>query len=113
MDEAIMGILAGITITLGLTAVIGYYFFLEYKKKKLMSDQILAAIEKGGEVPALDLQMPKTNYMRRGLVFLFFGIALFIALWVQVDIQTGVWGLLFIGLGAAYILVEKYEKDKS
>ena len=111
MEEAIVGIIGGIIMTIAFFATIAFYLFLGYKKKSLQSQQILAAIEKGADVSSLKFEEEKPNYMRRGLLLLFFGIALFIALWVQVELKVGIWGLLFIGLGIAYILVEKFDNQ--
>ncbi|MCK5521412.1 MAG: hypothetical protein KAI81_09885 [Candidatus Marinimicrobia bacterium] len=113
MDEAQLGILTGMVATIAFFFTIGYYFYMGYKKKSLQSQQILAAIENGADLSSINFKEEQPNYLRRGLLLLFFGIALFIALWVQIDIQAGIWGLLFIGLGTAYLLVEKYENKNN
>ena len=88
-------------------AVIAFAIYLEFRKKKLLSDQVMALIEKGGQVPDLQALIPRPNYVRRGYMLMGFGIALTLALALNVSVSHGAWGLLFIGLGAAYLLAEK------
>jgi|GEM_PF-2957728 len=93
-------------------AVIAYAIYLEFRKKKLLSDQVMALIEKGGQVPDLQALIPRPNYVRRGYMLMGFGIALTLALAMNVSFASGAWGLLFIGLGGAYLLAEKTSETR-
>lgn len=48
--------------------------------------------------------------LKRGLILLTFGIALFIALWVSTEIKHATWALLPVAVGIAYLLYNKYQK---
>ncbi|MEA1987504.1 MAG: DUF6249 domain-containing protein [Candidatus Marinimicrobia bacterium] len=109
---AFAGIMSGILISLGFFALIGYFVWLEYKKKQLQNQQILKAIEKGVDIPELHLGKKPVNNLGRGLILFFFGLALTFALWISAGHEGGVWGLLFVGLGIAYFIIYLIEKKK-
>ncbi len=99
---------AFVTFTsLTLMVLIGFWF--TFKKRSLLSKEIIAAIEKGADIP---FPKPKErNYLHLGLIWSFVGFAIFIAIWVQVqDIKPAIWGLLPFALGLAFLLIYKYQK---
>ncbi len=102
-----MGILGGVAIAGGVVFVAVYYLYTEYRKKALLSEQVIKAIEMGTAIPDLHLNPPKPDYRKRGFLALFFGIALAIALWVNANLASATWGLLFVALGLAYLLSDK------
>ncbi len=107
-----VGMLTGIIITLGFFTLIGFFIWSEYRKKELQNKQILAAIEKGANIPELNLGKKPVNNLGRGLLLSCFGIALTIALWITAGVEGGVWGLLLVGLGIAYFIIYLIEKKK-
>ncbi|MBC8548299.1 MAG: hypothetical protein H8D23_01485 [Candidatus Brocadiales bacterium] len=85
--------------------------WMNYKKRVLHSQEIIAAIDKGADIP---FPAPKErNYRNLGLIWTLVGFAIFIAIWVQVgDIQPAIWGLLPFSLGIAFLLIHKGQKKK-
>lgn len=92
-------------MTLGAVIAILYTSF---RKRKLRSEEIIAAIEKGVDVPFPPPQ--QRNYRSLGLIWTGLGIALVIALWVSGGTTAAVWGLLPVGLGVAFLLIAKGQK---
>ncbi len=81
---------------------------MHYKRRELLSREIITAIEKGAEIP---LPAPgERNYRNQGLIWLLTGIALFIALWVTLgELTAAVWGLLPVALGTALLLIHRFQ----
>jgi hypothetical protein len=115
----VLGILVPIiAIVLGL-GVVMLSTYLNYRKRREMFQlyhaERMTALEKGIELPALPDEffqgtrgrepLPARN-RRIGLIVLFLGIALTLALWRSGDADAGEfwWGLLPVGLGLAYLL---------
>jgi len=76
-------------------------------RRELQSKEILAAIEKGIDVP-----FPKPrekNYRKSGFIWTSVGVALVIALGVAVKWTVAVWGLLPLAVGVAYLLIDLAE----
>jgi hypothetical protein len=46
--------------------------------------------------------------LKRGLILVTFGIALFIALWITTELKFASWALLPAAVGIAYLLYHKY-----
>ena len=81
-----------------------------FRQRQLRSAEILAAIDKGIEVP---FPPPKVkNYRNYGLIWTSLGIALILALAVAVNLKVAVWGLLPLGLGVAYLLIARGENKE-
>jgi hypothetical protein len=92
--------------------------WLDYRRKRdvygLFHKERMAAIEKGLELPPLPAdffndynrgrQRPLAEYLRKGLVWLFLGVALSIALLNSGDRDNAMWGLLPAGFGVANLL---------
>ncbi|MCD4728622.1 MAG: DUF6249 domain-containing protein [Pirellulales bacterium] len=80
-----------------------------YKKRELISKEILTAIEKGADIP---LPTPRErNYRNQGVIWLLLGIALFIALWVTLqELTAAIWGLLPVALGVSLLLIHQFQQ---
>lgn len=92
--------------------------WLDYRKKRdiyaLHHKERLAAIEKGMEVPPLPVDFfndykrgrmrTPADYLRRGLVWLFIGGAVTLALFNSGDKENDMWGLIPAAFGAANLL---------
>lgn len=110
----ILAIVMGVGI-----GMLSLYFNFRNKREmfQLYHAERMAAIEKGIELPPLP-QEYFTNYKnpesaaarnrRRGLVLLFLGIAITIAM-IGVGNRNAWWGLVPAALGAAYLLSSRFE----
>ena len=83
-----------------------------FKKRALLSKEIITAIEKGSDIP---LPVPKErNYRNLGLIWTLVGLAFFIALWISSgEIKAAVWGLLPFALGIAFLFIFKYQQKEN
>ncbi len=94
----------------GSLAVVIFALYYNYRKRQSQSREILAAIEKGIEVPF----PPPRKYDRRtqGIFWIAIGLALTIALGVSTGrLQVAVWGLLPLAAGVAALLISRGEKS--
>jgi Domain of unknown function (DUF6249) len=103
----IMGVGAGIVAMI-----------VDYRRKREMYElhhkERLMAIERGMEVPPLPPEFFENrgagrngcgrNSLRRGLVWLFVGLGLFIALYVNHGLESAAWALIPIGMGIANLI---------
>jgi len=98
--------------TFGAAAVILVFLIIyNYRKRQLQGQEIMAAIEKGIEVPFPPPK--KRNYLNLGLVWTFVGVAFTLALWFSARImEAAAWGFLPIALGVAFLLIGYLEKRK-
>jgi len=98
--------------TFGAAAVILVFLIIyNYRKRQLQGQEIMAAIEKGIEVPFPPPK--KRNYLNLGLVWTFVGVAFTLALWFSARImEAAAWGFLPIALGLAFLLIGYLEKRK-
>ena len=112
--SSFFGLLIPLTAIVMGIGIVWLALWIDYQKKRQLFEQLhkerMAAIEKGMEIPALPpelfqstrLRLP-SDYLRRGIIFLFIGIAVT----AQKLFQTGqprLWGLIFCALGIAYLL---------
>ena len=98
--------------TFGAAAVILVVLIIyNFRKRQLLGQEILAAIEKGIEVP---FPPPiKRNYLNLGLIWTFVGVAFTLALWFsREEMEAAAWGFLPIALGVAFLLIAYFEKKK-
>ena len=98
-------------IGLGMLAV-----YLGYRKRKDLLDRFhqerMAAIEKGIECPPwpdrllADEGRPSSprRHLLKGLVWFFIGMAVTAALYVAVDHEQALWGLIPTGIGLAHLI---------
>jgi Domain of unknown function (DUF6249) len=89
--------------------------FLDYRKKRDMfamhHKERMAAIDKGMEVPPLPAEFfqegrrtrAPSDYLRRGLVMLFLGVAISVALYSTAR-TAYLWGLVLVAIGVAQLL---------
>ena len=104
--------LFGIVFALGGTvAVVAIALYFNYKKRQAQSQEILAAIEKGMDIPFPE---PRArNYRAQGLIWTAVGIALTIAIGVSSQVWAGaVWGLLPLAVGVAFLLIARREEKE-
>lgn len=111
MPEVIIPITAMLS-TFGAAAVILVFLIIyNYRKRQLLGQEILAAIEKGIEVPFPPPR--KRNYLNLGLIWTFVGVAFTLALWFSARIMVAAaWGFLPIAVGMAFLLIAYFEKKK-
>ncbi|MCH7497747.1 MAG: hypothetical protein IH971_07850 [Candidatus Marinimicrobia bacterium] len=104
----IIAIIFGVGGTVGIIALL---LILSYKKRQTQSREILAAIEKGMDIP---LALSKArNYRTQGLVWTAVGIALTIAIGVSSQEWAGaVWGLLPLAVGVAFLLIARGQEKR-
>lgn len=98
--------------TFGAAAVVLVFLIIHnYKKRQIQSREILAAIEKGIEVP---FPPPlKRSYLNQGIIWTFVGVAFTVALWFSARaMEAAVWGFLPIALGLAFLLIALIEGKK-
>ena len=90
--------------------------YLDYRKKRSMYElhhkERMAAIEKGMDVPPLPPEFfanprqrvrSRSDYLRRGLLWLLVGGAITVALYSE-EKQQSLWGLVPVAVGLAYLL---------
>ena len=106
-----MPFIVGIVMFLVIMVIIVAGFYLGFRTRKLRSDEIIAAIEKGVDVPFPPPR--KINHRNLGMISTGLGIALFIALWVSVNLEGAVWGLLPVGLGVALLLIARSKHSET
>jgi len=103
-----IGIIFGVG---GPVAIIAFIVIYLYKTRQLRSQEILAAIEKGIEVPFPPPK--KRNYLNLGLVWTLVGVAFTLALWFSARVmEAAAWGFLPIAAGVAFLLIGYLEKRK-
>ena len=109
----IVAIIMGIGIAM-LTIYLG--FRMKTETLKLYHAERMAAIEKGIELPPLPVPAPqgprRAPYVEKrngGLVLLFLGIAVTLALWETAGGPAFWWGLTIVALGAALLVVAYFE----
>ena len=104
----IVGIIASFS---GMALIIFLVLFYNHKKRQTQSREILAAIEKGIEVP---FPPPvKKNYRNQGLIWTAVGIALFVGIWFSSnEIAGAIWGLLPLLVGVAFLLIHYLERKE-
>jgi cadmium resistance protein CadD (predicted permease) len=106
-----------IAIIMGiLCAIVAMYF--RHQRQKEEQETIRQAMEKGIDLPE-DLfrhengHCCRNNPLRRGIFFTAVGISLFIALYVNEDIEVAVWGLIPLAIGIGSLIYNKLSPHKS
>ncbi len=104
----IIGIMFGVGAPVAIIAFIVIYL---HKTRQLRSQEILAAIEKGIEVPFPPPK--KRNYLNQGLIWTLVGVAFTLALWFSArEMEAAAWGFLPIAAGVAFLLIALIEGKK-
>ena len=100
-----------IAIVMGiLCAIFAMYF--NYQRHRQEQETIRQAVEKGVELPR-DLfagqtdRCRRSNPLRRGIFWTALGISLFIALYVNEDAETAVWGLIPFAIGIGHLIYHR------
>ncbi len=102
-------VLGGIAM-LGMVTIIITLLFINYHKRKLQHNEVLAAIEKGIDVPIT----PKKVYNRKaqGILWTTVGVAMFLAFYISSgSISDAIWTIVPIAVGVALLLIARLEKD--
>ncbi len=101
--------------------------YLQYRRRKetfaLYHQERMAALEKGVELPPLpdyllteDNRLPRAYNPRRhllkGLIWLFIGIGLGLALWATADWEPALFSLILVGIGLAHLIYYFVEGKK-
>jgi hypothetical protein len=98
------------------------YAIVDYKRRRDIVEanhkERLAAIERGMELPALPesfylaAKPRRSGYLLPGLIWLFVGIGLFLALGAVAGEDVRLFGLIPIGVGAAFLIYHAVEGRK-
>lgn len=104
--------IVGIVVPIvGTALIIFLVLYYNHRKRQVQSKEILAAIEKGIEVP---FPPPvKRDYLRLGIIWTFIGIAFTLALWFSTyRMEATAWGFLPLAVGLAFLLIGYIERKK-
>ena len=109
INPDILPMLLGSISMLVFAAIIVAAIYFNYKKREQAGKEIMAAIEKGMDVPLLAAQPQSSNYSR-GIVWTSLGIAFTLALWFSSEtLAATAWGLIPIAIGVSYLLIARRE----
>ena len=104
-------VLGTVSMMMTLGIVLGAFYF-SYKKRQQAHLEILAAIEKGIDVPLQRVQS-ESNYRTRGYLWTSLGIALTLAIYFSSDdFGAASWGLIPTAAGIAFLLIARGDSDK-
>ncbi|UCH09677.1 MAG: hypothetical protein JSU61_10705 [Fidelibacterota bacterium] len=111
MPEIWVPIVAIIVPIIGGAVIIFLVLYYNHRKRQVQSKEILAAIEKGIEVP---FPPPvKRDYLRLGIIWTFIGIAFTLAMWFSTyQMEATAWGFLPLAMGLAFLLIGYVERKK-
>ena len=115
MDEDTVAILIPLTAIFMSLLIPIVYAIVDYRRRRDIVDanhrERMAAIERGMELPALPESFyqgikpaRRSSYLLPGLVWLFVGIGLFVALGVVAGEEVRYFGLIPIGVGLAFLI---------
>jgi hypothetical protein len=96
----------------GTIAIVVSVLYFDYRKRNLQHQEIVAAIEKGIEVPLPKTEKRERDYRRLGIIWTLLGSVFTIALWVTSfnHFEAAVWGLLPVALGVSFLLIAYFTK---
>ncbi len=98
--------------------------YLSYRKRKELLDHFhqerMAALEKGIECPPWpdrllgdeSTQSSPRRHLLKGLVWLFIGLGGMVAVYVAIDHEQALWGLIPAGIGLAHLIYYFVEGKK-
>ena len=96
------------SLWLAVVAIVAVLSYYRYKRRQLQSQEIMAAIEKGIEVPFPPQR--KTNRFTQGIFWAVIGVGLMGALAVSAHAwEAAIWGLIPISIGLAMLLAYYFE----
>ena len=85
--------------------LIAWFLFLSYKKREQAGREIMAAIEKGIDVPFPSLG-PSLHYRNRGILWTSLGVTAIAVLWAMSgEIAEASFGLIPTAFGVASLLI--------
>lgn len=113
-----------VAIVLGIGFVM-LWVYLDYRRKRelyqLYHAERMSAIEKGMELPPLPADFfrdtrrrapPGVRSRRWGLILLFLGVAISVAMWGSGERNGWWWGLVPAGLGLALLISSRFEAQE-
>lgn len=110
MDHNVIPVVAIISNFVFILGIVFAALYFSYQKRKFLHGEILAAIEKGMDIPLP--QPKKANYRNRGIIYTLTGFVLALALWVTTGSLMGfLWGLIPMALGIAYLIISRGENN--
>jgi hypothetical protein len=123
MDEDILALFIPITAIVMSLAIPIVFAILDYRKRKDIVEahhkERLAAIERGMELPPLPdtfyqsfKPARRSSYLLPGLIWLFVGIGLFLALGAVAGEDVRLFGLIPVGVGVAFLIYYVVEGRK-
>lgn len=88
--------------------------FLNYRRRQLISLEILAAIEKGIDVPIIQEVKKPGNLKHRGIIWTAVGAATFFFFFlISGDIGPAAMGLIPFAIGLAYLFIARDEEKNA
>ncbi|MEO8426391.1 MAG: DUF6249 domain-containing protein [Verrucomicrobiota bacterium] len=101
-------------------AAITFDFIKRRRFMELAHQQRMAAIEKGIDLPPLPMELldesrknrKRPSYLLRGLVWLFIGLGIMIALYANEEARIATWGAIPAGVGLACLIYYFVEGKK-
>ncbi len=101
-------ILGSLSMIMVAGIILGAFYF-NYMKRRQVHQEILAAIEKGIDVP-LPAPRPESSYRTRGYLWTVIGAAFTLALLLSSgDFGAASWGLIPTAAGIAFLLISRGE----
>ncbi|OQX85141.1 MAG: hypothetical protein B6D63_02890 [Candidatus Latescibacteria bacterium 4484_7] len=115
LSPDLIALLIPILVVIGVFGTAVASIIIKGKEHELEHKERIIAMEKGIPIPEPPKKEHKPRYYAArawGFVMTFLGIALFIAISVQVGVKYGVWGLLPLAIGVGLLLSAGYEKKE-
>jgi len=115
INPNVVAITIPILFVLGAIAVTITAMILDAGRKDRKHRERLLAMEKGIELPEDPVKTSPPRYLAMrawGFVFTFLGIALVIGITAAAGIQHGVWGLMPLSIGIAFLVAAYLEKKE-
>ena len=123
MDEDIVAVFIPIVAIVMSLAIPIVFAIVDYRRRRDIVEahhkERMAAIERGMELPPLPdayFQSPRSDrrprYLLAGMIWLFIGLALLVALWQIAGDQVAYFALIPVGVGAALLLYYLIEGRK-
>lgn len=111
-----IAIIVPIALFIFLLGIVFIVHYLRFRQSQELQNTIRIMIEKGSQVPTELLSPPEKNTkyqedIRKGLILLFLGIAIPIAMVISQPENKGwVWGLIPLSIGLAYLISARLSK---
>ena len=123
MDEDIVAVFIPIVAIIMSLSIPIVFAIIDYRRRRDIVEahhkERMAAIERGMELPPLPeayFHAPRSDrrprHLLSGMIWLFTGLALFVALWQVADEKVAYFALIPVGVGAAMLLYYLIEGRK-